>query len=102
MYTLAKLYEAASMINQQNLVDKDSQKIIKILDTATVKKNLFIELEHPGQIFYLDKVSKASQIYGIFQTPKKFFAKMLLRDEMIDSHFGGAYEKAFANVDLGK
>ena len=59
------------------------------------------ELEHPGQIFYLDKVSDASQVYGIFQTPKKFFAKMLLRDEMLTSHFVVAYEKAFANVDLG-
>ena len=62
----------------------------------------FEELEHPGEIFYLDKVSNASQVYGIFQTPKKFFAKMLLRDEMLDSHSVGAYEKAFANVDLGK
>ena len=62
----------------------------------------FKELEHPGQIFYLDKVSDASQVYGIFQTPKKFFAKMLLGNGMIDNHFGEAYEKAFANVELGK
>ena len=59
------------------------------------------ELEHPGQIFYLDKVSDASQVYGIFQTPKKFFAKMLLGNGMIGNHFGVAYEKAFANVELG-
>ena len=71
------------------------------MDNAKPVKS-FKELEHPGQIFYLDKVSDASQVYGIFQTPKKFFAKMLLRDEMLDSHAVAAYEKAFANVDLGK
>ena len=85
-----------STVDQQT-----SQKIIEILDTATVENNTFIKLEHPGQIFYLDH-TKDSKIYGIFQTPKKFFAKMLLRKEMINNHFGGAYEKAFANVELGK
>ena len=78
-----------------------SQKIIEILDTATVAENSFINLEHPGQIFYLDH-AEDSEIYGIFQTPKNFFAKMLLRDKMIYSHFTGSYEKAFANVELGK
>ena len=71
------------------------------MDTATVKKNTFIELEHPGQIFYLDH-AEDSEIYGIFQTPKNFFAKMLLRDKVIYSHFTWNYEKAFANVELGK
>ena len=71
------------------------------MDTAAPVQS-FEELEHPGQIFYLDKISNASQVYGIFQTPKKFFAKMLLRDEMLASHSVAAYEKAFANVDLGK
>ena len=83
-----------SQINQTT-----SQKIIESVDTATV--SAFTKLEHPGQIFYLDH-AKASKNYKIFRTPKNFFAKMLLRTEMITSHFGEAYEKAFANVDLGK
>ena len=70
------------------------------MDTATVKNNTFIELEHPGQIFYLDH-AEDSEIYGIYQTPKNFFGKMLLGNGMIDNHFGVAYEKAFANVELG-
>ena len=81
------------------LDQETSQKIIEILDTATVTS--FIELEHPGQIFYLDH-AKNSEIYGIFKTPKNFFAKMLLRDKVIYSHFTWNYEKAFANVELGK
>ena len=115
LYTLAKFYESATIIDQ--LLDLDiskipsivsgsftldqqtSQKIIEVLDTATVTS--FIELEHPGQIFYLDH-AKDSEIYGIFKTPKNFFARMLLRHEMIYSHFTGSYEKAFANVELGK
>ena len=89
-------------MNGETPVDQPTrQKIINILDTAAPVQS-FKELEHPGQIFYLDKISTASQVYGIFQTPKKFFAKMLLRDEMLYSHSVGAYEKAFANVDLGK
>ena len=71
------------------------------MDTATVKNNTFIELEHPGQIFYLDH-AEDSEIYGIFQTPKNFFGKILLSEEMINNHFGESYEKAFANVVLGK
>ena len=85
---------SGSKINQTT-----SQKIIESVDTATVSE--FKKLEHHGQIFYLDH-AKASKNYKIFQTPKNFFAKMLLRTEMITSHFGEAYEKAFANVDLGK
>ena len=85
---------SGSQINQTT-----SQKIIESVDTATV--SAFTKLEHPGQIFYLDH-AKASKNYKIFRTPKNFFAKMLLRTEMITSHFGEAYEKAFANVDLGK
>ena len=70
------------------------------MDTATVTNDAFIELEHPGQIFYLDH-AEDSEIYGIYQTPKNFFAKMLLGNGMIGNHFGVAYEKAFANVELG-
>ena len=84
-----------STVDQQT-----SQKIIEILDTATVKNNTFIELEHPGQIFYLDH-AKASKNYKIFQTPKNFFAKMKLGEGMITNHYREAYEKAFANVELG-
>ena len=69
------------------------------MDTATVKNNTFIELEHPGQIFYLDH-AEDSEIYSIYQTPKNFFAKMLLGKGMILNHFGEAYKKAFANVKL--
>ena len=71
------------------------------MDTATVKDNSFIELEHPGQIFYLDH-AEDSEIYGIFKTPKNFFAKLKLGNGMIDNHKGEAYGKAFANVELGK
>ena len=71
------------------------------MDTATVKNNTFIELEHPGQIFYLDH-EEDSEIYGIFNTPKNFFAKMKLGKGMIYNHLGEAYSKAFANVELGK
>ena len=85
-----------STVDQQT-----SQKIIEIMDTATVKNNTFIELEHPGQIFYLDH-AEDSEIYGIFQTPKNFFAKMLLSNEMIHDHQTRSYQKAFANVELGK
>jgi len=70
------------------------------MDTATVTNDAFIELEHPGQIFYLDH-AEDSEIYGIYQTPKNFFAKMLLGKGMINNHLGEAYETAFANVELG-
>jgi len=119
MYTLAKFYEAASIIDELKLVDlstyetiktlagwstvdqQTSQKIIEVMDTATVRNNTFIELEHPGQIFYLDH-AEDSEIYGIYQTPKDFFAKMLLGNGMINNHLGEAYKKAFDNVELGK
>ena len=71
------------------------------MDTATVTNDAFIELEHPGQIFYLDH-AEDSEIYGIYQTPKNFFAKMLLGNGMINNHLGEAYKKAFDNVELGK
>jgi len=101
LYTLAKFYEAATIIDQLNRADQqNSHCVIEAMDTATVTNNAFIELEHPGQIFYLDH-AEDSEIYGIYQTPKNFFGKMLLGNGMIDNHFGVAYEKAFANVELG-
>ena len=84
-----------STVDQQT-----SQDIIEAMDTAAVTNNAFIELEHPGQIFYLDH-AEDSEVYGIYQTPKNFFAKMLLGTGMINNHFGESYEKAFANVELG-
>ena len=89
------------MSSKSPVDQQTSQKIIEILDNATVAENSFTKLEHPGQIFYLDH-PKASENYGIFQTPKNFFGKILLSEEMINNHFGESYEKAFANVDLGK
>ena len=95
-------YETIKTLAGWSTVDQQtSQKIIEVMDTATVKNNTFIELEHPGQIFYLDH-AEDSEIYGIYQTPKNFFAKMLLGNGMIDNHLGEAYKKAFANVELGK
>jgi hypothetical protein len=89
------------MSSKSPVDQQTSQKIIEILDNATVAENSFTKLEHPGQIFYLDH-PKASENYGIFQTPKNFFGKILLSEEMINNHFGESYEKAFANVVLGK
>ena len=75
-------------------------RIIDILKCAD--ENSFPELEHPGKVFYLDKPTLASQNYGIYQTSKKFFGKILLRSGLLNNHMPRAYQEAFLNIDLGK
>ena len=40
--------------------------------------------------------------YGIYQTSKKFFGKILLRSGLINNHMALAYKEAFSNIDLSK
>ena len=84
------------------------QRIIDILDCAD--ENTFPQLEHPGEVFYLDKptltssngLTLTSKHYGIYQTSKKFFGKILLRSGLINNHMALAYKEAFSNIDLSK
>ena len=62
-------------------------------------KNIFPQLEHPGNVFYLDKPTSTSKVYGIYQTSKEFFGKILLRADFINNHKTEAYKEAFSNVD---
>ena len=75
------------------------QRIIDVLECAD--ENTFPELEHPGKVFYLDKPTSASKNYGIYQTSKKFFGKILLRSGLLNNHMPRAYKEAFLNIDLG-
>ena len=77
-------------------VDK---RIIDILECAD--ENTFPQLEHPGKVFYLDKPNGLCD-YGIYQTSKKFFGKILLRSGLINNHMALAYKEAFSNIDLSK
>ena len=81
-------------------VDHDLQRIIDVLECAD--ENTFPELEHPGKVFYLDKPTLTSKNYGIYQTSKKFFGKILLRSGLINNHMPRAYKEAFSNIDLSK
>ena len=76
------------------------QRILDILECAD--ENSFPELEHPGKVFYLDKPTLTSKNYGIYQTSKKFFGKILLRSGLINNHMALAYKEAFSNIDLSK
>ena len=84
------------------------QRIIDILECAD--ENTFPQLEHPGKVFYMDKptltssngLSLISKHYGIYQTSKKFFGKILLRSGLINNHLTLAYKEAFSNIDLSK
>ena len=76
------------------------QRIIDILDCAD--ENTFPQLEHPGKVYYLDKPTSTSKNYGIYQTSKKFFGKILLRSGLINNHMTLAYKEAFSNIELSK
>ena len=84
------------------------QRIIDVLECAD--ENTFPELEHPGKVFYLDKptltssngLTLTSKHYGIYQTSKKFFGKILLRSGLLNNHMPRAYKEAFSNIDAGK
>jgi hypothetical protein len=75
-------------------------RIMDILECAD--ENTFPQLEHPGKVFYLDKPTLTSENYGIYQTSKKFFGKILLRSGLINNHMALAYKEAFSNIDLSK
>ena len=81
-------------------VDHDLQRIIDVLECAD--ENSFPELEHPGKVFYLDKRTYGIYNYGIYQTSKKFFGKILLRSGLLNNHMPRAYKEAFSNIDLSK
>ena len=85
-------------VGNDAIADMVSQQVIDSLEF--VSENPFPQLEHPGKVFYLDKPSGKS--YGIYQTSKKFFGKILLRSGFIDNHSSRAYKEAFSNVDLSK
>ena len=84
------------------------QRIIDILECAD--ENTFPQLEHPGKVFYMDKptltssngLTLTSKHYGIYQTSKKFFGKILLRSGLINNHMALAYKEALSNIDLSK
>ena len=78
-------------------VDK---RIIDILECAD--EHTFPQLEHPGKVFYLDKPNLTSKNYGIYQTSKKFFGKILLRSGLINNYMALAYKEALSNIDLSK
>ena len=78
--------------------DRVSQQVMDNLEF--VSENPFPQLEHPGKVFYLDRPRYGS--YGIYQTSKKFFGKILLRNGLINNHLSPAYKEALSNIDLSK